>query len=358
MSSDTEDIIEEGIDISFRDITNQEKLLLSNKQDIEVTCQGSNTHVWKLENELPIYCSIFTNLEVILVALGGEHIVALTADKRIFAEGCNEYGQLGLGDTKPRNGLCPITQLQECNIKRISCGARHSVAISNAGELFSWGDSREGQCGLGAKGVFTKPTKVNFAPLKKSNETLPILRTTSVKEASCAELFTACIDARGAVWSWGKGIGLGHGKDVDQCLIPTLVKGLRRKKAVKIACGSFHCVAVTQDDFEGSQLQLLSPDYRTASVSSSYFTELQVRKDTISSRVPFLQTSFFSSDSDKDDSPTTLRRVHSDTEITKHASDQPHGEDSKFIFFILFALYFSISSLKFSVIFHNLTCFK
>ena len=47
------------------------------------------------------------------------------------------------------------------------------------------------------------------------------------------------------VWSWGTGSGLGLGADRDEALVPHLVLGLEHKFVLSIACGSYHCLAVT-----------------------------------------------------------------------------------------------------------------
>lgn len=315
----------ETVEISVREITNQEKQIFI-KNKLETSCHGSNTHLLRLEQDVPDVCSLFSFLNVTAVALGGEHALVLTAQKQLFSEGSNDYGQLGLGDRSKRSGLSLVQQFTDIGVKHMSCGARHNAIVCYDGTLLCWGDSRAGQCGLGAKGVFTTPTKVNFPPLCKASLTVDQASknklSTCIREVSCAELFTITIDSRGILWSWGKGLGMGHGNKLEECIVPTLVRGLRNKKAVKVVCGSFHSVVVTQDDDEDTQFNIQSPDYRTASISSTYYSELQNRRSADTSRVPFLQSTFFSCGED-----SQMYRSHSDTELDSHGAAYSKKEE-------------------------------
>lgn len=277
--------------ISVRPITEEERHLLGNTS---TSCNAGNTHIWKLE-DIPVdFCSTFSEYQVKSVAIGGEHFLILTEDLKLYTFGSNSHGQLGQGDCEDRNEICFVSTLQDKSIKIIACGERHNAAVDESGLLYTWGDSKEGQCGLGADGIFTTPSKVCFPQLKrmslKSNVPLEAFDT-KIKAVSCGELFSVAIDTKGCVWSWGMGCGLGHGKDFEICMSPKLVKRLSHKKALMVACGSYHCIVLTQDDYVDSPFHVaVSPDYRTASVSSSLYSDLRSKSPTNSTQVPFLHS--------------------------------------------------------------------
>ena len=303
---------------TVRSIDDAEKQLLAEKTK-EAECNKSNVHLWRADNDFANSCSMFSSLVVIAVALGGEHTLVLTVDSKVYAQGSNTHGQLGQGDTEERSGLCLVAQLSDKEVKRVACGARHSAVVCKDGSLYAWGDSRQGQCGVGAKGIFTIPTKINFA---KPSQKLSLSSQTShveafivhIKQVNCGELFTMAVDSRGAVWTWGAGFGLGQGEGCDECIVPTLVKDLRHRKVINSICGSFHCIVITQS--VESSFDLPSPDYQGPGTG---LLPASVHSNTTSA-VPFLQTTFYSSGGDEEssdkvtDSPSMMRS-HSDSDI-------------------------------------------
>ncbi|CAG0919502.1 unnamed protein product [Notodromas monacha] len=80
------------------------------------------------------------------VSCGGSHTIILTATGRVFGFGDNERGQLGLDKVV---SSCPdpaeILGLTDQKVVQISCGERHSAAITINGQLFTWGDRGYGK---------------------------------------------------------------------------------------------------------------------------------------------------------------------------------------------------------------------
>ena len=66
--------------------------------------------------------------------------------KQLFAFGCNDHGQLGLGDFKDRNE--PILLIKDREIQQIVYGLNHTFILKNNGELFGFGSNYFGQLGL------------------------------------------------------------------------------------------------------------------------------------------------------------------------------------------------------------------
>jgi alpha-tubulin suppressor-like RCC1 family protein len=46
-------------------------------------------------------------------------------------------------------------------IQAVSCGAQHSLLLTDRGRLLSWGRSLEGQCGQGARTATSAPQPVS-----------------------------------------------------------------------------------------------------------------------------------------------------------------------------------------------------
>lgn len=310
---------EDSLDVSVREITKQEKDILSIKRKTSTVCHSGNSHVWKVDGEI---CSVFSSLQVKIIAFGSDHCLALTEDQKLYAYGSNTHGQLGQGDCEERKDLCLVEGFGDSPIHHISCGERHNAVLDEAGILYTWGDSTHGQCGLGEVGIFQIPTIVDFLPTRNvslKRGTSPKIDQhfkTIIKDIDCGEVFSVAIDTKGCVWSWGSGSALGHGNDYEIISVPKLIKSLSNRKAIFLACGAYHCIVITQDEFVDDMLNIpSSPDYRTTSVSSSYYSELKQKNPSTASKVPFEQNKMLTAESS---SPITeMKHSQSVTDLKK-----------------------------------------
>ena len=84
---------------------------------------------------------------VIGLAAGVGHNVALTSAGQVYTWGSNSRGQLG--DNSRESGAVPGRVVGPERIKHIAAGAFHTVAIEETGEMWTWGDNTFGQAGGG-----------------------------------------------------------------------------------------------------------------------------------------------------------------------------------------------------------------
>ena len=103
--------------------------------------------------------------------------------------GRNEQGELGLNDESIKKITTPIINPFLENIKQISCGFKHSMALSNEGELFVFGSNGRGQIGMKEIAKIEKPTGVPSLP--------------EIVSISCRYAYSAIIDCEGCVWTCG-----------------------------------------------------------------------------------------------------------------------------------------------------------
>lgn len=99
------------------------------------------------------------------VSCGAFHTLSVTTDGTVYAWGSGKDGKLGLGDV----AYCPyferdnagqpfvaaphlVTQLATRNtvVTQVSAGSAHSAAVTESGEVFTWGCGKSGKLGHGA----------------------------------------------------------------------------------------------------------------------------------------------------------------------------------------------------------------
>jgi hypothetical protein len=67
----------------------------------------------------------------------------------VYSWGLNNWGQLGIGNQANSSTPTEIKEFRDIPIKKISGGAQHAIALTEAGEVYSWGKNEEGQLGIG-----------------------------------------------------------------------------------------------------------------------------------------------------------------------------------------------------------------
>jgi alpha-tubulin suppressor-like RCC1 family protein len=81
---------------------------------------------------------------------GRAHVIALTTSGTVMTWGHNQYGQLGLG-TVGGQGNSPATVPGLTNVIAVAAGHYHSMALTSDGAVWAWGYNASGQVGDGTK---------------------------------------------------------------------------------------------------------------------------------------------------------------------------------------------------------------
>ncbi|KAG6937258.1 HECT and RLD domain containing E3 ubiquitin protein ligase 4 [Chelydra serpentina] len=175
---------------------------------------------------------------IVSVSCGEAHTLALNDKGQVYAWGLATDGQLGLPGTEeciriPRN----IKSLSDIQIMQVACGYYHSLALSKGSEVYSWGQNKYGQLGIGYE--FKKQASPQ---LIKSLLGIPFAQIA----AGGAHSFVLTLS--GAVFGWGRNkfgqLGL---NDENDRYVPNLLKSLRSQKIIHICCGEDHTAALTKE---------------------------------------------------------------------------------------------------------------
>lgn len=157
------------------------------------------------------------------IAAAESHSLTVSTTGAVYAFGANGFGQIGrtMANTSTA-GTVPQRVLDlPSTVQSVAAGARHSVALTTDGHLYSWGDNRSGQLGHSSN-------KNSKCPIR------PIPHAATFTHIAAASVTTVALTDRGIVYGWGHGT-----------VVPLKVVGLGDSPVVQVACGPYHTVAVT-----------------------------------------------------------------------------------------------------------------
>eukprot|EP01103_Thecamoeba_quadrilineata_P012118 TRINITY_DN3050_c0_g1_i1.p1 TRINITY_DN3050_c0_g1~~TRINITY_DN3050_c0_g1_i1.p1 ORF type:complete len:195 (-),score=13.10 TRINITY_DN3050_c0_g1_i1:147-731(-) len=101
---------------------------------------------------IPQTIDMFQTFVVVSVACGEAFTCALVDTGKIFSWGRNDRGQLGHGDRENKSRPRQINLDTQKHFTQVACGSQFSVAVTNAGEVYCWGQNDQGQLGNGDVG--------------------------------------------------------------------------------------------------------------------------------------------------------------------------------------------------------------
>ncbi|XP_052141834.1 ultraviolet-B receptor UVR8-like [Oryza glaberrima] len=164
---------------------------------------------------IPEKVSSVNGQKMVLVACGWRHTITVSSSGSIYTYGWSKYGQLGHGDFEDHLVPHKLEALKDTTISQISGGWRHTMALAADGKLYGWGWNKFGQVGVGDNEDHCSPVQVNFPNEQK------------VVQVACGWRHTLALTEAKNVFSWGRGTSgqLGHGETVDRN-IPKMIDAL------------------------------------------------------------------------------------------------------------------------------------
>ncbi len=124
----------------------------------------------------------------------------------------------------------------------VACGRHHTVALTDAGSIWSWGWGKSGQLGHG--GRYDQPL-----PVKIDDDFMSTKGGAGASLIACGDKHTVYISRDGSqAYSFGCGEHgqTGHGRPENR-FEPTLIEALADKKISTIGCGPIHTGFVTKE---------------------------------------------------------------------------------------------------------------
>lgn len=139
---------------------------------------------------------------VVEIATGPYHSLALTDDGKVYAWGWNIHGQLGTGVDREQVAIVPAAvydagALYGKFVTSIATGDNHTLALTSDGLVYAWGSNLHGQIGNGASGPVVVERPV---PIIAPSGSAPIRHIAAGGEHSLS-----IPEGGGALYAWGRG---------------------------------------------------------------------------------------------------------------------------------------------------------
>jgi len=162
------------------------------------------------------------------VACGAHHTLGITSDGRCFAWGYNAQGQVGVpvaSFTQCVETPTPVRALTGVRCAAVAAGDLHSVVLTRAGGVYTWGADSHGQ--LGRDGPSNIP---NIVTALVDAEVFAV----SVAAGSHS---SGCVTDLGAVYTWGRLLGRSMAM---HSYAPRRVESMEGRFVVGLAMGITH----------------------------------------------------------------------------------------------------------------------
>ena len=198
---------------------------------------------------LAISRAIAGSLHVGSVACGARHCMACTHGGLAFGWGCGEEGQLGLADFDDRDEPTPLPLPEGFEAIDAACGAEHTLLLGSDGGAVSCGADEHGQLGHREPDDAGRCCELRPVALPAG--------VRGVVQASCGAQHSVALTDDARVVSWGSAEGglLGRKRgerragagEGSTATWPAVVPLLTEHRPVSLSASNHHTVAVTAE---------------------------------------------------------------------------------------------------------------
>uniref|UniRef100_A0A7S2DQJ6 RCC1-like domain-containing protein n=1 Tax=Octactis speculum TaxID=3111310 RepID=A0A7S2DQJ6_9STRA len=184
---------------------------------------------------------------------------ALEERGSVYAVGTGSSGQLGQGDTEPREVFTVIMKTRDLGVSLVSVGYDMVLAVTEDKEVYTWGGMGVGPTGIA---VSAEESKADFLKIKSEAEfkndgeadkfmeprVIPVLQGEETIEVGIGASHAVSVTAGGDCFVWGQNtvgqLGLGNFERNDT---PEILPGIQNNlPVVHIAVGENHNLAIVK----------------------------------------------------------------------------------------------------------------
>ena len=187
------------------------------------------------------FVRVKTDKKFAQISSGHDSSFAISQDGELYSWGYNCYEQLGGGELESDRRNVPVQILKDKRIKYVSAGPSETVfAIDESGTSLAWGYNSCGQAGIGNFSVRTvsKPTRMAI--------------NIKFTQISASGNHAAAVEAEGHVWTWGSDE---HGESgtmsfenkTGGIVLTASDSAFFKEKITKVSVGDKHVLALDSD---------------------------------------------------------------------------------------------------------------
>lgn len=188
------------------------------------------------EADGPVAVRVGRGQTVTRVSGGGMHSLALTLSGEVYAWGDNSYGQLGDGTTKARTTPVAVRLPNAVVFVQVAALANASLALAADGRVFAWGDNAFGQLGDGTTVGRLLPVQALFPS------------GAEVRQISGGAVHALALDADGGLYTWGHSHSAHRSASVlGDRSVPVRVWAPARTVFAQVSAGFAHSAGVSSD---------------------------------------------------------------------------------------------------------------
>ncbi|XP_077996626.1 uncharacterized protein LOC144449943 isoform X2 [Glandiceps talaboti] len=115
------------------------KLGLNNRQGFLMAMKNIFTRTEVEGRKVPTVIKALSKFKVLDMILGSSHSAVIVEPGHVYTFGKNSDGQLGTGNTKPREAPVLVKDLSSKSVTMLACGERFTVGGTEDNSLYMWG---------------------------------------------------------------------------------------------------------------------------------------------------------------------------------------------------------------------------